>query len=419
MSVMDRNIAIRSALVASAAFALQGCVAAAFPVLAGGLMAGEGRSNDASEADIAQSTAPTQQEAPAVIPEVTESTPPAIVTAPATTPEPVAPAASAQVIAPASSNVAASTPGTLNDIEPEQQTVAAPVRIVSSRPSSNVGLDTEAAVSVTDAGPSLEPALDDASTAMAAAEAVSIPEPPAVPAPAPAPTPANADVQPAAEPVVIAEAAAAAVPISPPSTGGLVPIQEAAPATAGGTFFDPLFNYAASPGFVGTGDRTSAILVDALGLSLDREKCGDGRSTVLIDLDPADGKLFPIDTRSASTALARRLADLRLIGVTIAWISQNNIEKEQEIRSALRISGLDPLANDRLLLIRNSDERKQLRREQLAGTSCLIAIAGDERSDFHELYDYLLNPTDAQALEPLIGEGWFLIPTPLISERPQ
>ena len=67
---------------------------------------------------------------------------------------------------------------------------------------------------------------------------------------------------------------------------------------------------------------------------------------------------------------------------------------------------------------RGVEEIGILGREQLAQLSCLIAIAGDTRSDFDELYDYLLDPNDAAPLEPIIGEGWFLIPTPLLSERP-
>ena len=69
--------------------------------------------------------------------------------------------------------------------------------------------------------------------------------------------------------------------------------------------------------------------------------------------------------------------------------------------------------------MRSSEDRKQTRRDQLAEASCLIAIAGDERADFHELFDYLRNPSDADALEPMMGDGWFIIPTPLLSERPQ
>lgn len=420
MSFMDRNMALRSALVASAAFTLQGCVAAVFPLAAGGLMAGEGRLGDSPQAGAAQEVAPPQQAI--LAPEV----------APAPMPEPVAIASAtdrspileetAQVIIPEQAppaSVGSSAQGPSAPIEigsaPQSAPAPAPVRIVSARPNPNVGQDAEALVNVTDAGP----ALANTKTAVIAAEASAIPETPSasvVATPEPVAPP-----QTEAVPAQIAATVPATVsaPVSAPTTGGLVPLQAAPPATAGGTFFDPMFDYAASPGFVGNADRMSAVLVDALSLNLDRQKCADGRSTVLIDLDPQDGKLFPIDTRSASTALASRLADLRLIGIAVVWISQSSAEQEEEIRSALRISGLDPLGNDSVLLMRNSDERKQLRREQLAETSCLIAIAGDERSDFHELYDYLLNPSDARALEPLIGEGWFLIPTPLISERPQ
>ena len=84
--------------------------------------------------------------------------------------------------------------------------------------------------------------------------------------------------------------------------------------------------------------------------------------------------------------------------------------------AALVRSGLDMSRSDRLLLIGAPSDRKQSLRDAVAGTSCLVAIAGDTRSDFHELFDYLLNPGDANALQPMIGNGWFIIPTPLLPE---
>ncbi len=191
------------------------------------------------------------------------------------------------------------------------------------------------------------------------------------------------------------------------------------PATAGVTLFDPLYRYVASPEIFGAEDRTSAMLSNATSLEANRVQCTDGPPTVLIDLDPKEGTLFPIDAGTASPALAEQLVQLRAQGVLIAWISNSPAERESVVRAALFRSGLDQLGRDRLLLVSAPDQRKQMLREQLAETSCIVAIAGDERSDFHELFGYLLNPSDAVGLEPIIGEGWFLIPTPLLPERAQ
>lgn len=217
---------------------------------------------------------------------------------------------------------------------------------------------------------------------------------------------------------------ARAAPISrpatsaPATTGGLVPVPSAPPAVAGGTFFDPFYSYASSPEFQAQQAIPSAMLVDATSLSPERVSCTTSEPTVLIDLDPAEGDLFPIDPASASPALASRLALLRRAGVAVAWVSQNLIVRDNDIRVALFRSGLDPQGGDEVLLMRTTDERKQERVDNFAQDHCIIAIAGDDRSDFHELFAYLRNPADAAPLEPLVGEGWFLIPTPLIAERP-
>ena len=100
----------------------------------------------------------------------------------------------------------------------------------------------------------------------------------------------------------------------------------------------------------------------------------------------------------------------------MVWISGEPASNEAAIRMALVRSGLDMSRSDRLVLMSDPSDRKQTLRDAVAGTSCLIAIAGDTRSDFHELFDYLLNPGDANALQPMIGNGWFIIPTPLLPE---
>lgn len=161
----------------------------------------------------------------------------------------------------------------------------------------------------------------------------------------------------------------------------------------------------------------SAMLRDRVSLQPERTQCNAITPTVLIDLDPEGGVFDPASSGRPPSGLGVGLARLRVGGVAIAWISANPMENAEQIRAALARSGLDAKEEDRLLLLRSSDDRKQKLREELAGVACLIAIAGDTRSDFDELYDYLLNPADARSLEPLIGDGWFLIPQPLLSER--
>ncbi len=383
---MERQRAFKMAAVCGIAISLQGCIVAAFPIAAGGLMAGAGRTAPGPEAEIAAAPPPVIEQQTSTA-ELTESSAPTI------------------ELAESGSDRATGS------FSVEGETAAAPIAASS---------ETEAfEAAFPDTAPSAE--IATASPASPGGESLAAAPPPApvsVPNPAP-PQPALVIPQPAQP----AQSASPAIPTQPPaatsasaSSAIVVPIPAAPPAVAGGTFFDPLLAYAGAPEFARSDARTSAILRNPAMLEPDRTQCTQGVSTVLIDLDPEDRELLPIDTRSASPALADRLAQLRLRGVIIAWISGSSIDKMNDIRVALSQSGLDPLGIDEVLLMRSEDERKQSRRDELARNSCLIAIAGDARSDFHELYGYLLNPSDAASLEPLIGEGWFLIPTPLLPE---
>ena len=87
----------------------------------------------------------------------------------------------------------------------------------------------------------------------------------------------------------------------------------------------------------------------------------------------------------------------------------------EAIRAALASTGLDPEGTDRLLVLGSLDERKQTRRDALAKTHCIVAILGDERADFDELYLYLKDREAVVPSDAIIGRGWFLA-TPIVSE---
>ena len=78
-------------------------------------------------------------------------------------------------------------------------------------------------------------------------------------------------------------------------------------------------------------------------------------------------------------------------------------------------TGLDPDGEDRLVLLRQPNDRKATRLQQEARRFCVIAFAADRRGDFEEAFDYLRDPEGpvAQALESHIGAGWFLTPPPI------
>lgn len=162
---------------------------------------------------------------------------------------------------------------------------------------------------------------------------------------------------------------------------------------------------------LGSEKVASAVLLEPASLDGKRLSCQPGTdrpASVLIDLDPGEGMFAegsPLPLKAASPELGR----LRSHGVTIAWISENSAADADIIRAALAGSGLDPEGADLLLLMRYPDDRKQTRREEFAAETCILAMVGDDRRDFDELYGYLTNPDAALALEPLFNKGWFLI----------
>jgi hypothetical protein len=144
-----------------------------------------------------------------------------------------------------------------------------------------------------------------------------------------------------------------------------------------------------------------------------RRHCIKNTPAVMIDLDEG---LTPFPGAAATQpapGLAEALAHLREAGVVVLWVSQASANRVIEIGDALRASGLDPTGRDPLLLVRHADERKQVVRADADQSVCVLAIAGDRRGDFDELYDFLRRPDAEVGLDHMFGNGWFLTPPPL------
>ena len=129
----------------------------------------------------------------------------------------------------------------------------------------------------------------------------------------------------------------------------------------------------------------------------------------VIDLDPAAGTFAIPSAPTSNSGLAFGLTVLREAGVSIAWVSDLSTTQSGALRAALEQSGLDPRGQDIISLSRDEGDTKQKRKDNLAGISCIIAIAGDERPDFDVRYKYLRNPEASAGIEALVGDGWFLI----------
>jgi hypothetical protein len=179
--------------------------------------------------------------------------------------------------------------------------------------------------------------------------------------------------------------------------------------------FDDFYGYALAQASLDPleAPMRSALLTNPGSLEPIRHMCGARAPVVLVDLDP-EGTLFdPAAVGNGSAALGEVLAVLRSRGIAIAWVSALGEEAEPAIRNRLARERLDPQGADRLLLVSEDNASKQQSRIALAATHCPIAIAGDARDDFDELFAYLKNPDAALALNEMFGAGWFLTPNPI------
>ncbi len=222
----------------------------------------------------------------------------------------------------------------------------------------------------------------------------------------------NAETLPARTDVLIA------IPAPKPTSvrlGGQVAHELPPPMPGRGTF-SGMFEYVAAQADKDPVSdlRQSALLAAPGSLTPDRSDCSIRPPAVVFDLDPADALFNPAAAVKADPELAQMLRDFRSRDITIFWLSALTPLDADAMRSRLSVSGLDPAGSDGLLLMRHIDDRKQTRRHDVSKTHCVVAIAGDTRSDFDELFDYLMDPSAAHPIEALLNAGWFLTPPPLL-----
>lgn len=164
------------------------------------------------------------------------------------------------------------------------------------------------------------------------------------------------------------------------------------------------------------GGRRSALL-DQSSLSgvPEMAKCGSGRSALVLDLDPGNQPFDLNDPPSPVAGLAERLRGIRATGTAIVWLASVPESARKDLSTLLKATGLDPLGIDGYLLLKRNETRKQQLLNRAGEEWCVIAIAGDRKSDFDEVFDYLRNPDGpvALALEQSLGAGWFLVPPPV------
>jgi hypothetical protein len=140
--------------------------------------------------------------------------------------------------------------------------------------------------------------------------------------------------------------------------------------------------------------------------------CDGLAPAVILDLDPGSDSFDPASA-TPQPGLVDSLHRMRAAGITVMWASALSVDKAELVHDALARTGLDPDRTDRLILLNGPDDRKQTRRAEAATNWCVVAMAGDRRGDFDELYDYLRDPDAPVPADAMLGDGWFIAPPPL------
>lgn len=170
------------------------------------------------------------------------------------------------------------------------------------------------------------------------------------------------------------------------------------------------------------GEGISSVVLTQRGLldSENRISCESKPLAVLIDLDDETGaNWLEEDALYRQNGLIAELRRLRASNISVIWMSDQPARNADRIAALLNDAGLAESAEHDFLFLDRGEkdgekDRKQARRWAAAHNYCIVAMAGDQRSDFDELYDYLRDPDGAVMLENMFGNGWFLTPPPLV-----
>jgi hypothetical protein len=162
------------------------------------------------------------------------------------------------------------------------------------------------------------------------------------------------------------------------------------------------------------GTVRSAVLVDQVSLLDPKTLSCDGKPMLaVIDVDVAPDTPAEMDVERQS-GFAAILETMRESEIRIAWLADADEAQLKPILDLLR-EGEEPVMRDADLMLfgQPGGYRKQERRWQLARDHCVVAIAGDRKADFDELYEYLRDQSYAIRLEAFMGKGWFELPHPV------
>jgi len=161
----------------------------------------------------------------------------------------------------------------------------------------------------------------------------------------------------------------------------------------------------------------SVVLVPRVDIFKPETMACEGKPlAVVIDLDDTTGRdWIEAETLYRQNGLIEVLLSLRAAEISVIWLSDQPLAASGKISAILNEAGFSQSESDDFLFLdRGGDDRKQVRRWDAARNYCIVAMAGDDRADFDELYGYLRNPDGALTLEPMFNNGWFIAPPPLV-----
>ncbi|MEJ6595088.1 hypothetical protein [Parasphingorhabdus sp.] len=164
-------------------------------------------------------------------------------------------------------------------------------------------------------------------------------------------------------------------------------------------------------------DVESVVLIPRVDIFKPETMACEGKPlAVVIDLDDVTGRdWIKAETLYRQNGLIEVLNSLRAAGISVIWLSDQPAAASQRISVILNEAGFSQSESDDFLFLdRGAEDRKQVRRWDAARNYCIVAMAGDDRADFDELYAYLRNPNGAITLENMFDNGWFLTPPPLV-----
>jgi len=135
-------------------------------------------------------------------------------------------------------------------------------------------------------------------------------------------------------------------------------------------------------------------------------QCGDQPLSMVIDIDSTSQS-----NQRSDLQFNEMLNQTRAAGISIIWLS-NQYDIQIKVTSKLQNS-IFFKDSDQISFVKKGS--KQLLRQSLSETHCIIAIIGDDKSDFDELFNYLRNPDQYIALNRFFEKGWFLRDLKIIS----